>query len=79
MKELEKLRVLLPHWMEHNSGHEEECKKWVEAAKNEGLDTIAEHIEAAVKSMREVNEHLKKALKEAGGPTGDEHHHHHHH
>lgn len=80
MKEKEKLRTLLPHWMEHNSGHEEECGKWSEIARKEGMETVADHIDTAIKTMREVNKHLHKALVEAGGPleSGGTHHHHHH-
>ena len=78
MKEVEKLRVLLPHWIEHNNGHEAECLKWVEIAKQEGQASVAEHIAAAVKKMNEVNELLEKALHEAGGPSAEHHHHHHH-
>jgi len=78
MNEIEKLRVLLPHWIEHNNGHEAECIKWAETARKEGLDKVADSIDAAVKTMREANSHLEKALAEAGGAP-DEHHHHHHH
>lgn len=77
MKEVEKLRVLLPHWIDHNSGHEAECLKWVEIAKDEGQESVAQHIAAAVNKMKEANELLEKALHEAGGPSADHHHHHH--
>lgn len=76
MSEAEKLRVLLPHWMEHNSGHEAECSKWSAIAREEGKEKVAEYIDAAVKAMKDVNDLLGKALQEAGGAA--EHHHHHH-
>ena len=75
MSEVEKLRVLLPHWMEHNSGHETECSKWSEIAREEGKEKVAECIDAAVKAMKDVNDLLGKALEEAGGEA--EHHHSH--
>jgi hypothetical protein len=81
MKQVEKLRVLLPHWIEHNLGHGEECRKWANLAREEGQEKIAEYIDNAVAAMQEVNKLLESALKEAGGPAqGDagEHHHHHH-
>ena len=78
MKEAEKLRVLLPHWIEHNNGHEAECLKWAKIAENEGMTNVAEHITAAVKMMKETNELLEKALHEVGGPSAGHHHHHHH-
>lgn len=79
MKELEKLKVLLPHWIEHNNGHEAECLKWAELAGNEGQGKVAEYIQGAVKAMKEANALLQKALEEAGGAEENHHHHHHHH
>jgi len=79
MKEVEKLRVLLPHWIEHNVGHETDCLKWAEIARENGMANVAEHISAAVKKMKEANELLNKALHEAGGPSTEHHDHHHHH
>jgi len=77
MKEMEKLRVLLPHWIEHNTGHENDCVTWSEIARREGQEKVADYIDEAVKAMREVNMLLKKALDEAGGPGEGPHHHHH--
>ena len=82
MNQMEKLRVLLPHWIEHNLGHGEECRKWSVIAREEGQEKIADHIDSAVEAILKVNELLATALKEAGGPVQDEaggHHHHHHH
>lgn len=78
MSEVEKLQVLLPHWMEHNNGHEAECTKWSGIAREEGKEKVADYIDAAVKAMKEVNDLLGKALEEAGGAV-DHHHHHHSH
>ena len=77
MQELEKLRVLLPHWIEHNNGHEAECTKWAEIAQKEGKKEVAQYIAKAVKTMQDVNGLLEKALDAAGGPSADHHHHHH--
>jgi len=83
MNQMEKLRVLLPHWIEHNLGHGEECRKWSDIAREEGQGKIANHIDSAVEAMLKVNELLAAALKEAGGPVqgaagGHQHHHHEH-
>lgn len=77
MNEIEKLRVLLPHWIEHNTGHESECLKWVEIAKEQGKIDVASSIEAAVQTMKKANQHLETALAKAGGPMAAHHHHHH--
>ena len=80
MQQLEKLRVLLPHWIEHNVGHGAECRKWADIAREEGQHDIAQHIDAALLAMLKVNEHLAAALAASGGAAhaDDEAHHHHH-
>ena len=79
MKEMEKLKVLLAHWIEHNAGHEAECGKWAEYARNEGNEQVAGYIDGAVKAMEEADALLRKALEAAGGAVGEHHHGHHHH
>ncbi|MCP4338597.1 MAG: hypothetical protein GY799_06825 [Desulfobulbaceae bacterium] len=87
MDNVEKLRVMLQHWIEHNKGHVEEFEKWRKTMTEEGQTSVADHITEAVKTMAAVNAQLGKALHEVGGPnksegeTGHHHHgdHHHHH
>ena len=77
MNELEKLQVLLPHWIEHNKGHAEECRKWAETV---GEGEVQSFLNAALEAMDQVTLQLDKALVAAGGPkTGGGHGHHHHH
>lgn len=75
MKDFEKVRVLLPHWIEHNSGHESEYLQWAETVRGAGMETVANAIELAVEAMREANTHLQSALLEIGGPLDDGHTH----
>jgi len=86
MDNVEKLRVMLQHWIEHNKGHVEEFEKWRQVMVEEGQNVLAEHITEAVKTMATVNAQLGKALHDAGGEKTDDkghhhhdHHHHHHH
>lgn len=81
MNELEKLQVLLPHWIEHNRGHAEECAKWAELAGQEsGTGEVASNLKEALAAMDVVSGHLEKALVAAGGAKSHgEHGHHHHH
>lgn len=85
MDNVEKLRVMLQHWIEHNKGHVEEFEKWQKTMTEEGKSSVADHITEAVKLMATVNAQLGKALHEVGGPNKSEgeagHHHHgdHHH
>jgi hypothetical protein len=80
MNSLEKLQVLLPHWIEHNQGHGEECRKWVEQLqKEEESADVQGYLAAALSAMDTVSEQLEKALQAAGGAKEDGHHHHNHH
>lgn len=68
MKEIEKLRVLIPHWIEHNSEHEDEFRRWAENAGKH-----SENLIAAADSIALANEQLQIALDNMGGslPTPD--------
>lgn len=79
MEQMEKLRVLLPHWIEHNRGHAEECGKWSVLARQAGEEGVADHIAAAVAAMNQASDLLDKALRMAGGEMADHGHTHHHH
>lgn len=78
---LEKLRILLPHWIEHNENHGAEFRKWAAAAGAEGAKGLAELLEQAAANMAATDTVLTKALAELGGPAdkGHDHHHQHHH
>ena len=79
MDNVEKLRVMLQHWIEHNKGHVEEFEKWEATMNEDGQLSLANHIADAIKTMGAVNVQLEKALEEAGGPSEEGHHHNHHH
>jgi hypothetical protein len=68
----DKLRALLPHWIEHNAEHAAEFLRWAELAGEAAAD-----IEAAAAQMEVANTALRSALEKLGGPLA--HHHHHHH
>lgn len=81
MNQLEKLQVLLPHWIEHNRGHAEECQKWTAlvAEHSEATEDVRVHLSAALLAMETVGDCLEKALTAAGGAkkeSGGPHHHH---
>ena len=62
MNEAEKLRVLIPHWIEHNQEHAAEFCRWVEQA-----GEAAPEILAAADEMIRVNASLTAALEKLGG------------
>jgi hypothetical protein len=74
MKEQEKLRVLIPHWIEHNDEHADDFRRW---AKDAG--EVADDILAAAALMVKANESLAAALEKLGGPLEYHHHEHHEH
>jgi hypothetical protein len=81
MENKDKLRVLLKHWIEHNSGHVEEFAKWQNIMSEEQDAATAGSLQQAMAKMDQVSDILQEALDNLGGPldSGDDHHHHHHH
>ena len=45
MDDLEKLRKLLPHWMEHNDEHAKTYKDWAEKMSSLGKKELSEVLE----------------------------------
>ncbi len=58
-----KLRVLIEHWMEHNSEHAREFNTWASKAGDVGQDEVRSHIEEAAHQMEKANDFLMAALK----------------
>jgi hypothetical protein len=78
MTDMEKLRALLPHWMEHNDEHAAEYERWAETAAAAGERQAAESIRLAARQMAQAGLALQQALDELGGPVSLEAHHHTH-
>ena len=62
----DKLRVLLPHWIEHNTEHAAEFRQWAEKARAAGLAEVGDEIALAAKELGWVNEALADALERLG-------------
>ena len=60
--DVERFRVLLEHWIEHNAVHGAEFEKWSRRAQDANLDEVAVSIDAAAESIRVVNDRLRDAL-----------------
>ena len=73
MTDLDKLRALLPHWIEHNAEHAAEFRRWAHLAGQAEAD-----IEAAAAQMEAANASLAAALEKLGGPLEQHHHSHDH-
>jgi hypothetical protein len=70
MIETDKLRMLLPHWIEHNAEHAAEFRKWAEQA-GPARDALLD----SAGLVREANNRLQAALEQLGGPLEMEHSH----
>lgn len=64
----EKLRVLIPHWIEHNNEHASEFQRWAETS-----DSVAADLQAAAEDMQQVNRTLALALEKLGGAQPHSH------
>jgi hypothetical protein len=73
MTEQDKLRTLLPHWIEHNAEHAADFRRWAGMAGEAEAD-----IEAAATQMEAANDALAAALEKLGGSMGNHDHHHQH-
>ena len=71
MNDVEKLRVLIPHWIEHNVEHAQEFRRWADQ-----VGETAHEVVTAADLMMQVNAALESALQKLGGAL--EHHHYHH-
>jgi hypothetical protein len=76
---VEKLRILLPHWIEHNDSHIAEFAKWQQVIAEETGGKASEKIGEAVAAMEKAGKVLSEALTELGGGLEGHHHHHHGH
>jgi hypothetical protein len=76
MNELQKLRILIPHWIEHNQEHAQEFLRYFDFSGEAAPD-----LQDAAERLTLVNQALAAALEKLGGALviEDAHHHHHHH
>jgi hypothetical protein len=62
VEDKERLRIVLKHLIEHNEGHAEDYKRWVELAGAAGMDEAARLITEAGDHVEKASAALKKAL-----------------
>jgi len=78
--DIEKLQMLITHWLQHNQSHGQEYAKWAAVARQAGNSTAAACIEQAVELLAEADKAFARALESVGGPgKGEPHGPHHHH
>ncbi len=62
MEDKERLTVVLRHLIEHNEGHGEDYKRWIDLARGSVMDKVAGLIEEANSLAGQASAALKKAL-----------------
>jgi fructose-bisphosphate aldolase class 1 len=77
--DIEKLQMLITHWLQHNESHGKEYAKWAAVARQAGHSSAAECIEQAVDLLAKADKAFVRALESVGGPSSKGHQHHHHH
>jgi DNA gyrase/topoisomerase IV subunit A len=64
-KEIERLKRLLEHWIEHNAEHMTKYKEWAENVREERLE-VSDLLLKAVEKFEEGEEFLRRAKKILG-------------
>jgi len=75
--DVEKLQMLLDHWLQHNESHGKEYAQWAQVAREAGHPAAAGYIEEAVDLLAKADKAFEKALQSVGGPRKGQPHHHH--
>ncbi len=77
MNDIDKFKVLLPHWIEHNKNHEKEFKKWLSIIENIDEKEAASLLKDALSSLENIDDVLAR-IADKLGPLPDSNTHHHH-
>ncbi|HEY91200.1 MAG TPA: hypothetical protein G4O07_05130 [Dehalococcoidia bacterium] len=64
---LNKAKILLGHWIEHNHEHSEEFLEWADRVKALGKTEAGDDIAQAAQKMDEAGKLLSQALDKLGG------------
>jgi alcohol dehydrogenase YqhD (iron-dependent ADH family) len=83
MTNLEKLKIILPHWISHNQQHIAEFEHWAKLIEDSNNIQIKKALKKAICNLKDVTKELQHALELAGGPIDHskilDHQHKHHH
>ncbi len=73
MDNLEKSRIRLTHWIDHNLDHLRGYSEVAATLEAEGVDSAAEKIRQGIRLIEEANSEFTKALSEISKATGNNH------
>jgi len=61
MEDMDKLRHLLGHWIEHNDGHLETYREWASKAREAGRNDVADVLEEIARETEALGDLFSKA------------------
>jgi len=60
---IEKLKILMPHWINHNNDHIRENEKWLKKTIGLGLKDVGHELREAIEILKMANRHMEVASK----------------
>ena len=61
LTDLEKLKKIITHWIDHNNDHIEDHKKWLKKTEDMAYENVASELRDVIKHLELINTHLSKA------------------
>lgn len=59
--QIEKLNILLPHWINHNNDHIRDQENWIKKAEAAGLLQVADELRRALDYSKKANRYIEQA------------------
>jgi len=66
MNDLPKLQLLLPHWIDHQTEHTDELRRWAERIRSAGREDVADKLLAVADSLQQAGDQLVSLLNQIG-------------
>lgn len=63
INDAEKLKILLPHWMEHNEEHAASFESWAKTMRSAGREDVAAALEKISREARTLQHLFQEAMK----------------
>ncbi|CAD6491910.1 MAG: hypothetical protein ANIMEMIM_00242 [Candidatus Argoarchaeum ethanivorans] len=57
--DIEKLKLLIPYWINHNNEHIQDNEKWISKVESLGLNNAAFELKEATQLLKEANKHIE--------------------
>ena len=69
--DIEKLKLLMPYWINHNNDHIRDNEKWLKKIDNLGFKEVGSELREAIEILKKANRHIElanKKLEQSGIP-----------